>query len=267
MRLPVLLVLVAAAVTPATAWRAQSSTAFDVVSIKPAQFPNDSYFAGFAAGAGVCGFSSFTPTGPRVSFGITTVCSLIRMAYDIRDYQVVSMPPRMSGKEQSAWYQVEARAAPGVVLTVEQTRLMLQTMLADRFKLKFHREPRAAPVYALVVMKEGHKLRAPGDGCQDAGGVRMAGPGLLRSCKPGMSMAQLVFSLNRDMDRPVVDRTGLTGTFAISLEWAAREPLTGGDDKPSLFTAVQEQLGLRLEPATDAVDAFIIDSVEPPTPN
>ena len=55
--------------------------------------------------------------------------------------------------------------------------------------------------------------------------------------------------------------------FAISLEWAAREPLTGGDDKPSLFTAVQEQLGLRLEPATDAVDAFIIDSVEPPTPN
>ena len=69
------------------------------------------------------------------------------------------------------------------------------------------------------------------------------------------------------MDRPVVDRTGLTGTFAISLEWAAREPLIGGDDKPSLFTAVQEQLGRRLEPATDAVDAFIIDSVEPPTPN
>ena len=83
--------------------------------------------------------------------------------------------------------------------------------------MKFHREPREAPVYALVAMMEGHKLRAP--------------------------------------------------PFAISLEWAAREPLTGGDDKPSLFTAVQEQLGLRLEPATDAVDAFIIDSVEPPTPN
>ena len=267
MRLPALLVLIAAAVTPATAWRAQSSAAFDVVSIKPAQFPNADYFAGFAAGGGLCGFSSFTPVGPRVSFGTTTVCSLIRMAYDIRDYQVVSMPPRMSGKEQSAWYQVEARAAPDVVLTVEQTRLMLQTMLAERFKLKFHREPRQAPVYALVVMKEGHKLRAPGAGCQDERGVFRAGPGLLQNCKPGMSMAQIVFALNREADRPVVDRTGLTGPFAISLEWSAREPLAGGDDKPSLFTAVQEQLGLRLEPATDAVDAFIIESVEPPTPN
>ena len=54
------------------------------------RLPNGSCFAGFAAGAGVCGFSSFTPTGPRVSFGITTVCSLIRMAYDIKDYQVAS---------------------------------------------------------------------------------------------------------------------------------------------------------------------------------
>jgi hypothetical protein len=85
-KLPALLVVVAAAVTPATARQAQSPPAFDVVSIKPAQFPNDSYFAGFAAGGGLCGFSSFTPVGPRVSFGTTTVCSLIRMAYDIKDY-------------------------------------------------------------------------------------------------------------------------------------------------------------------------------------
>ena len=197
MRLASLLVLVTAAVTPAvpqaTAWHAQSPVAFDVVSIKLAEFPNESYFAGFTAGIGACGGSRFTTTGPRVSFGTTTVCSLIRMAYDIKDYQVVSMPPRMSGKEQ----------------------------------LKFHREPRQAPVYALVAMKDG----------------------------------------TRDTDRPVVDRTGLTGRYAFSLEWSATQPLTGADDRPSLFTAVQEQLGLRLEPATDAVDAFIIDSVERPTPN
>lgn len=262
-----LFLVVALAVASAQAPRAQAPPAFEVVSIKPAQFPNDSYFAGFAAGAGTCGFFRFTPVGPRVSFGKTTLCSLIRMAYDVKDYQVVSIPPRMADKEQSAWYDVEARAAAGTTLTVEDTRLMLQTMLADRFKLKFHREPRQAPIYALVVTKDGHKLGATPVACQDMRATFMVGPGTLRSCKPGMSMAQLVLSLSRDLDRPVVDRTGLTGTYAFSLEWAGRDPLAGDDTRPSLFTAVQEQLGLRLEPATDAVDALIIDSVEPPSPN
>ena len=266
-RLASLLVLVALAVTSVGAPRAQAPPAFEVVSIKPAQFPNDTYFAGYAAGAGTCGFFRFTPVGPRVSFGKITVCSLIRMAYDVKDYQVLSIPPRMADKEQSAWYEVEARAAAGTTLTVEETRLMLQTLLADRFKLNFHREPRQAPVYALVVTKDGHKLSTKDIACPDARATFMAGPGTLRSCKPAMSMAQLAFSLSRDLDRPVVDRTGLTGNYALSLEWASRDPLAGDDTRPSLFTAVQEQLGLRLEPATDAVDALIIDSVEPPTPN
>jgi uncharacterized protein (TIGR03435 family) len=245
----------------------QAAPAFEVVSIKPAQFPSTSYFEGFAAGAGACGFSQFTPAGPRVSFGTTTVCSLIRMAYDIKDYQVVSMPTRMAGKDPSSWYQVEARAAADVVLTVEQARLMLQTMLADRFKLKFHREPRQAPVYALVVARDGHKLGTADKACAETRMTFLSGPGTLRSCNPGMAMSRLVFALSRELDRPVVDRTGLTGTYAFSLTWAPREPLAGTDDRPSLFTAVQEQLGLRLEPSTDAVDAFIIDSVEPPAPN
>jgi uncharacterized protein (TIGR03435 family) len=80
-------------------------------------------------------------------------------------------------------------------------------------------------------------------------------------------MSQLAFSLNRYLDRPVVDRTGLAGGYPFLLEWAGNEPLTGADGRPSLFTAVQEQLGLRLETSTDAVDAIIVDSVEPPSPN
>ena len=259
--------VVASAVASVAARQAPSRPAFEIVSIKPAQFPNDAYFAGFAAGAGACGFSQFTPVGPRVSFGITTVCSLIRMAYDIKDYQVLSVPSRMAGKEPSSWYEVEARAAADTMLTVDQARLMLQTLLADRFKLKFHREPRQAPVYALVVPKEGHKLGAADKACADTRMPFMAGPGTLRSCTPGMAMSRLAFALSRELDRPVVDRTGLTGTYAFSLAWAGREPLAGTDDRPSLFTAVQEQLGLRLEPSTDAVDAFIIDHVEPPSPN
>ena len=266
MRLASLLVRVALAVAPAGAQQVQAP-AFDVVSIKPAQFPNETYFAGYAAGAGNCGFFRFTPVGPRVSFGKITVCSLIRMAYDVKDYQVLSIPPRMADKEQSAWYEVEARAAEGTTLTVEQARLMLQTLLADRFRLKFHREPRQAPVYALVVTKDGHKLKTTDIACANARTTFMAGPGSLRSCKPAMSMAQLAFSLSRDLDRPVVDRTGLAGNYAFALEWASGDPLASTGDRPSLFTAVQEQLGLRLEPATDAVDAIVIDSVEPPSPN
>jgi uncharacterized protein (TIGR03435 family) len=268
MRLAVLLLLVASVVAPARARQAQSPPAFDVVSIKPAEFPNLAYFEGFAAGAGgTCGFSRFTPVGPRVSFGKTTACSLIRMAYDVMDYQVVAMPPRLSGKEQSAWYEVEARAAAGTTLTVEQTRLMLQTLLADRFKLKFHREPREVPIYALVVMKEGHKLGPVPAACTNTRGVSIGGPGTMLNCRPVTTMAQLATALSRQMDRPVVDRTGLTGTYPLSLAWSGREPLAGSDTSPSIFTAVQEQLGLRLEPTVDKVDAIVVDAIEPPTPN
>jgi uncharacterized protein (TIGR03435 family) len=160
------------------------------------------------------------------------------------------------------------RASADTTLTIEQTRLMLQTMLAERFKLKFHREPRQVPVYTLGVAKTGHKFGTEDKWC--AGEKRVTfttGPGLLRACKPGLSIAQLMLSLNRDLDRPVVDRTGLTGTYVFSLEWAPSGLPPGADGRPSLFTAVQEQLGLRLEASTDSVDAIAVDSVEPPSPN
>src|SRR5688572_1896467 len=195
MRLAGLLLVVAITVAPAGARQAQSPPAFDVVSIKPAEFPNLAYFEGFAAGAGgTCGFSRFTPVGPRVSFGRTTACSLIRMAYDVMDYQIVSMPPRMSGQEQSSWYEVDARAVAGTTLTVEQTRLMLQTLLADRFKLKFHREPRERPVYVLVVPKDGHKLGPVPAACQNTRGLSGGAPGTLLNCNP-VTMATLAFVL------------------------------------------------------------------------
>jgi uncharacterized protein (TIGR03435 family) len=189
------------------------------------------------------------------------------MAYDVKDYQVLSMPPRMAGSEQSSWYETEARAPADTTLTIDQARLMLQAMLADRFRLKFHREPRQTRVYALVVAKGGHKLGTEDKRCADKRVALFGGPGLLASCKTGLSMSQLVFDLSRELDRPVVDRTQLAGTYAFTLEWAGSEPLAGADGRPSLFTAVQEQLGLRLETSTDAVDAIIVDSVDPPSPN
>ena len=115
---------------------AASRAAFEVASIKPVAFPNESYFAGYAAGAGNCAFYKFEPTGNRFFQSSITLCMLIRMAYDVTDLQIVGLPEWSNQLKQSAWYEVEGRAAGDTALTVEQTRAMLRTLLADRFKLR-----------------------------------------------------------------------------------------------------------------------------------
>jgi uncharacterized protein (TIGR03435 family) len=250
---------------------AASRAAFEVASIKPVPFPNESYFAGYAAGAGNCAFYKFEPTGNRFFQSAITLCMLIREAYDVTDLQIVGLPEWSNQQKQSAWYQVEGRAAGATPLTVEQTRPMLRALLADRFKLVVHREPRGVPVYALVVDKSGHKLSGTDIDCPVPGvGARFPisfPAGTLLSCTPQLTMQQIVFVLNRFVDRPVVDRTGLDGRYALNLKFAGTDPLAGADGLPSLFTALREQLGLRLEPLSDSVDALVIDHVEPPTPN
>ena len=250
---------------------AVSGGAFEVASIKPTPFRDESYFMGYAQGAGNCAFYKFTPTGNRFFQSGLTLCMLIRMAYDVTDLQIVGLPEWSNQLKRSAWYEVEGRSAGQTPLTVEQTRTMLRALLADRFKLVVHREPRGVPVYALVVDKPGHKLSTADIDCPVTGpGARLAvsfPPGTLLSCTPQLTMAQVVFTLNRFVDRPVVDRTGLDGRYALNLKFSGTDPLAGADGLPSLFTALREQLGLRLEPQTDSVDALVIDRVEPPTPN
>ena len=248
------------------AQRRDVAATFEVASIRQTQFPNEAYFAGFADGAGMCGMWRFTPVGNRVTLRSVNLCSLIRMAYDLKDYQVVA-PPWVTKKDPSVFYELEGRGAEETTLTVEQGRLMLQSLLADRFKMTFHREPRVAPVYALVVGSRGHKLSTQEIPCPSPKASFVAGPGMLTSCKPLMTVAQIVFSLSRELDRVVVDRTNLTGQYAFALRWASGDALSGGDNLPSLFTAVQEQLGLRLEASTEPVDALVIDRIEQPSPN
>jgi uncharacterized protein (TIGR03435 family) len=250
---------------------AVSRTAFEVASIRPMPFRDETSFTGFAQGAGHCAFYKFETTGNRFFQNGITLCMLIRMAYDVTDIQIVGLPDWSNQLKLSAWYHVEGRAAGEAPLTVEQTRAMLRTLLEDRFKLAVHREPRGVPVYALVVDKPGHKLSTTDIDCPVTGpSARRAisfPPGTLLSCTPQLTMAQVVFTLNRSVDRPVVDRTGLDGRYALNLKFAGTDPRAGADGLPSLFTALREQLGLRLEPQSDSVDALVIDHVEPPTPN
>jgi uncharacterized protein (TIGR03435 family) len=257
---------------------AQSDTkplAFDVVSIKAASFPSDAFFAGWLAGAGTCR-SYMQVTGNRVALARASLCGLVGLAYDVHDYQVTGAPGwMMKLDDQSFYYDIDARAESGAALTRDEAREMLKTMLADRFKLQLHHELRDAPVYALVVNKNGPKFAASGDKFVSVHGFKMCGngatsaggTGLIASCgpNPSGSMASLAQNLSLHTDRTVVDKTGLTGQYAFMLEWAPEDGAPG--DLPSLFTAIQDQIGLKLEPQRAPVDTIVIDRAEKPTPN
>jgi uncharacterized protein (TIGR03435 family) len=220
----------------------QTSSSFEVVSIKQAVFESPAYFDGFSS-AGTCNRVRILIAGNRVTLERVTLCGLIRTAYDVQHYQISAMPDWMTKREQSIFYNIDARSSSNVVLTTERAVEMLRTLLADRFQLKFHYEPREVPVYALVVNKGRPTLALDSRGVcaarQNAGFV--SGPGLFASCRPNTTMSQLADVLGRETDRPVLDRTGITGQHAFELRWASQSVQAATDSLPSLFTAVQEQ--------------------------
>jgi uncharacterized protein (TIGR03435 family) len=149
---------------------------------------------------------------------------------------------------------------------------MLQVLLADRFKLKFHHEMKPLAAYALVLGKNGAKMKArtPGDG---GPGFRLVFQG---AHLPGRnaSIGQLAFVLQAQvLDRPVLDRTGLTANFDFDLSWMPNENQFGGrgaaipadPESPDIFTAVQDQLGLKLERQKGPVDVLMIEQAERPS--
>jgi len=173
-------------------------------------------------------------------------------------------------------FNIEA-VTPGDVrpLRLEQMR-MLRALLVERFGLKFHRQEKEFAIYALSVAKGGPKLQAaakPDDPPQLVGVVY---PGKIEVPAKSVTMDDFVAMLQRaTLDRPTVNRTGLTGKYDFDLYWAPDETQYGGQvpvaaaDAPSppLFTAVQEQLGLKLEATRGMVSAMVVDAVERPSAN
>jgi uncharacterized protein (TIGR03435 family) len=166
---------------------------------------------------------------------------------------------------------------------MEKMRLMFQSLLADRFALKLRRETRQLPVYDLVAAPGGVKLQAsqcvpsaPSKGCGNSG-TSQSESGLTLTMN-GVGMDRLVVILSRITGRNVVDHTEYTGTFDARMNFA---PLTPGAadaldpnsapapvvGAPSLFSALQEQLGLKLKAAQGPVDVFVIEKIEKPTAN
>ena len=153
-----------------------------------------------------------------------------------------------------------------------QMQAMFQQLLADRFKLSVHWETRELPVYALVVAKSGPKLTAatkPDSGTSSSNGQFMA---------RGMTLAEISQSLTqelaRELGRVIIDKTGIAGRYDVTLKWTpdadGASPDKGTEDTssgPSIFTALQEQLGLKLESTKGPVQVLVIDHIEMPSEN
>lgn len=234
----------------------------------------------------------------RINLTSVTLRILIMRAYEVKDYQITG--PDWLNSER---FDVIATKPPNT--PAEQIPLMLQTLLAERFKLALHRETKKLPEYALVGGKNGPKLQKSKEEDSEPAGVAGGGTGggageqrafvgrkgtmrmgLGRVTANGMSISDLANLLSSQLGRPVVDLTGLTGHYDFNLEWTPDQaqrmtsPLGGGlssdrpapstpqtADGPSIFIAVQEQLGLKLQSQKGPVQTLVIDHVEKPTDN
>ena len=213
--------------------------------------------------------------GPeRVTYTNVSLRNLITAAYRIKEYQL-SGPDWLNNDR----YNLTANTPPHT--TRDQVPAMLQALLAERFQLRIHRESKELPVYALVVAKSGSKMHPSPSLDREGAGLRW-GPGHLIG--RGVQMKELVTTLSTLAGRPVLDMTELPGAYDVTLEFApdatmsvaamkmskmpakpAEGPDGGGSDGangPSIFTAVQEQLGLRLEPRKAPLDIIVVDHAE-----
>lgn len=198
---------------------------------------------------------------------VCLACSLrdmITAAYSVRDDQLADGPNWLTTEH----YDLEAKAVGDAPLTRDLGMAMLKGLLTDRFQLRVHRETRQMPVYELVIAKGGLKFKpSPADA---KGGMvtRSTAAGSLRMEVARVSMERLARRISTSAGRPVVDKTGLVGDYAFTLEWTQSDRAPDADvNVPSIFTALQEQLGLKLEPAKDQMEMLVIDRAGKPSDN
>jgi uncharacterized protein (TIGR03435 family) len=229
---------------------------FDAASIKPSTA--QSMGGGFNLPAG------------RLNARNRSLRELIQFAYDIHEYQLTGGPGWMDTDR----YEVVASAG-GQSNTAEK-RLMLQKLLADRFGLVFHAETREVGGYALTIAKGGPKLHPP---ASDEASLMLGRTpkGLRNMIGKNQKTSGLIMVLADLLDHPVLDATGLTGSYDFYLEWAPevgesalslRKDSSAASEPPpdgqSIFTAVQEQLGLKLESRKAPIEIRVVDRAEKP---
>jgi uncharacterized protein (TIGR03435 family) len=206
-----------------------------------------------------------TPDGMKIE--CLPLQALIKYVFGMNeDSRIVGAPEWLKQSSYTIDAKVSGEDATAYAkLSREQRSLMLQAMLADRFMLKSHRETKDLPIYALVVAKGGSKLKESSPEEAAMGMVRMRGKGEIDSV--GGSIDSLPMFLTRELDRPVVNKTGLTGKYDFTLKFQPGQSTEVDSDAASIFTAVQEQLGLKLEPTKSPLEVLVIDHIEKPSAN
>lgn len=254
---------------------AQAPAAFDVAAIKP----NNSGAIGEQV--------RFYPPSGRVTMTNVTVKRMIQNAYQLQDQQIAGGPGWIS----SAHFDIVANSEATNLSPMDRW-VMVRALLADRFKLKMHTEQREQPVFALVLGRRdgqlGEHLKKSNTDCRlpkapvttaidlavpNQCGVIMGGPGRMNF--RGVTMETIAAQLSGRVGRSVVDRTALEGRYDLDVEFSPQplrsdnvDPAAGdrpATDGTSLYTAIQEQLGLKLESRKDSIEVTVIDSVERPT--
>jgi uncharacterized protein (TIGR03435 family) len=194
--------------------------------------------------------------------------SIIEFAYDVRSDQITGL----TGPVSSALFDIEAKVVPpdGVPmpkLADSVLQAMIIPLLADRFHLKAHLQPKTMPVYDLVVDHGGPKFQFNDEDETNSNMNMSASNNDNVLTAKGSSMSDLAAALSDEVHRQVIDKTGITRTADFTLKWTSDEAADQGGTVVSIFTAVEEQLGLKLQPAKGPVDTLVIDHVEMPSEN
>lgn len=246
---------IATGITLALALSASAQTpSFDVASIRP--------------NTSAAGISAIRITAGRASMENVSLKKVLLNAYGIPDDReyAIDGPDWLTSEH----FDIEAKFPADT--PVPQIRQMLQTMLADRFKLSLHRETRQLPMFSLMLAKNGPKIHPSAEGDSRTSGRA----GHFEAAK--ITMPKLADLISKQAGLPVVDATGLSGVFDFTLDWSPTSDFkiasadsggaSGTDTGPSIFTALQEQLGLRLEPGKGPAEVLIVDRIEKtPTEN
>jgi uncharacterized protein (TIGR03435 family) len=224
---------------------AQERKAFEVASIKSNK--SDS------------GSSSWQTSHERMTFTNATMATIFKAAFELKDYQF-SAPDWFNNER----YDIVAKGPDGTRET--DLSAMLQSLLLDRFKLTFHTEQREVAAFGLVVDKGGLKITPLQDGEVFTGSSSSGSnstPGFTTMSTTG-SLASFASSLanNIDVQRPVADLTNLPGQYKIALRYIAFSRQTPDNNGPTIFTALQEQVGLKLEPRREWIKFFVVDHAE-----
>ena len=233
---------------------AEARLTFDVVSVKPNK-----------SGEAALRFDIHPGRLVAVNMALK---QFIRAAYTLQLYQIADAP----GWVDSARFDITAVTSRNLATPTVWTpgkfaplQLMMQSVLADRFKMIAHMERRDGAMYSLVLRSPDSSKLIPGVGaCPPDCGMKIAAGSLSAHNIP---LAQFAELLSQQTGRLVTDSTGLAGGFDFEIHWTPDSVQQSTRDAPSLFTALQEQLGLKLEAARGPVDVLVIDHIEPPSPD